>query len=400
MPRPVLRLFSIALVARTPYAAVGLLLIIRTKELTGSYAASGLVAAAGSIALAIVSPSVGRIVDRRGQTAVLRIAVTLNIAALTTFALLPHGTPLGALVACALVAGVSTPPIGACLRTLYPTLVQGDDLHRVYAIESAALELTYIIGPLLMLAIAGFAGTPAALIVAAAGLASGTLVFSATRASRSWRAAPADRPRARGGALRSPGLLTIAIAIALAGATFGAIEIAVPAACKAAHARGATGPLLAIWGVGSMLGGLAAARAGAPGDAARWIALLLAALGLSDLALVPVSAPLGLAPLLLVAGAAVAPLLGTAYSVVERVTPGDGQTEAFAWLTTAIGIGIAAGSALAGALVDAGGAGAGFATAAGFGLVACAITSARRDSLSASARSSPQAAAVPAAPAP
>jgi hypothetical protein len=53
MPRPVLRLFSIALVARTPYAAVGLLLIIRTKELTGSYAASGLVAAAGSIALGI-----------------------------------------------------------------------------------------------------------------------------------------------------------------------------------------------------------------------------------------------------------------------------------------------------------------------------------------------------------
>src|SRR5204863_106206 len=209
MPRPVLRLFLIAIVARTPYAAISLLLIVRTKELTGSYAASGLVVAGLSIAIATTSPWVGRMVDRRGQTAVLRATVAVSTSALVTFALLPHGTPLWALVACAAVAGA------------------------------------------------------------------------------------------------------------------------------------ATGPLLAVWGLGSMLGGLLAARAGAPADAARWLAILLAALGLGDLALVPVGSPGGLAPILLVAGAAIAPLLGTAYSLVDRVAPKDGQTEAFAWLTTAIGIGLA-----------------------------------------------------------
>jgi predicted MFS family arabinose efflux permease len=384
MPRPVLRLFCIAIVARTPYAATGLLLIVRTKELTGSYAASGLVAGAASVALALVSPAVGRLVDRDGQTTVLRVAVVLNASALTGFGLLPHGTPLGLLVGCAALSGAATPPIGACLRTLYPTLVEGERLHRVFAIESATLEVTYILGPLLMLAIASLAGTGTALVISAAALGGGTLVFSATRESRAWRAPPSGVARRRGGALRSPGLQTIAIAIALAGATFGAIEVAVPAACQAAGSKGATGPLLAIWGLGSMLGGLLAARA-APADAARWIVLLLAALGIGDLALVPVSALSGLAPLLLVAGAAIAPLLGIAYSVVERVTPGGGQTEAFAWLTTAIGVGIAGGSALAGALVDAGGPGAGFAAAAAAGLVACAVTSARRSSLAAPA---------------
>jgi predicted MFS family arabinose efflux permease len=383
MPRPVLRLFCIAIVARTPYAATGLLLIVRTKELTGSYAASGLVAGAASVALALVSPAVGRLVDRDGQTTVLRVAVVLNASALTGFGLLPHGTPLGLLVGCAALSGAATPPIGACLRTLYPTLVEGERLHRVFAIESATLEVTYILGPLLMLAIASLAGTGTALVISAAALGGGTLVFSATRESRAWRAPPSGVAR-RGGALRSPGLQTLAIAIALAGATFGAIEVAVPAACQAAGSKGATGPLLAIWGLGSMLGGLLAARA-APADAARWIVLLLAALGIGDLALVPVSALSGLAPLLLVAGAAIAPLLGIAYSVVERVTPGGGQTEAFAWLTTAIGVGIAGGSALAGALVDAGGPGAGFAAAAAAGLVACAVTSARRSSLAAPA---------------
>jgi predicted MFS family arabinose efflux permease len=381
VPRPVLRLFAITIVARTPFAAVGLLLIIRTKELTGSYAASGLVAGAGSIAVAISSPWVGRLVDRRGQTTVLRVAGVLSAAAIATFALLPDGVPLGALVACAAVAGAATPPIGACMRTLYPTLLQGDALHRVYALESAALELTYIVGPVLMLAIASAAGTATALIAAAAALSAGTLVFSATRESRGWRDAVADGARQRGGALRSPGLQTIVIAVGLAGATFGAVEVAVAAACQAAGAKGATGVLLAVWGLGSMLGGFAAARSGAPADAARWLALLLAALGLGDLALVPIASPAALAPILLVAGAAVAPLLGTAYTLVDRVAPAGGATEAFAWLTTAIGIGLAGGSALAGALVDAGGAGAGFAAAAAAGLVACAITSARRASL-------------------
>jgi predicted MFS family arabinose efflux permease len=381
VPRPVLRLFTLAIIARTPYAAISLLLIVRTKELTGSYAASGLVVGALSVAVAVASPWIGRLVDRRGQTKVLRVTVALSTTALVTFALLPHGTPLGGLVACAAVAGAATPPIGACMRTLYGMQLEGDRLHHVYALESAALEITYIVGPVLMLAIASVAGTGTAVIVAGATLGAGTLVFAATRESRAWRASPRDATAPRAAAWRSPGLQTIIIAVGLAGATFGAVEVTVPAACQAAGAQGATGALLAVWGLGSMLGGLVAARASAPSDTARWLAILLAAVGLGDLALVPVDSPAALAPILLVAGAAIAPLLGTAYSLVDRVAPSDGQTEAFAWLTTAIGVGLAGGSTLAGALVQAFGPGAGFATAAALGLVACALTTARRASL-------------------
>ena len=106
--------------------------------------------------------------------------------------------------------------------------------------------------------------------------------------------------------------------------------------------------LLAVWGLGSMLGGFAAARAGAPADAARWLALLLAALGLGDLALVPIASPAALAPILLVAGAAVRRCSERPTRSWTGSPPRSGQTEAFAWLTTAIGIGLAGGSALAG----------------------------------------------------
>jgi MFS family permease len=381
MPRRVVHLFSISILARTPLAAIGLLFIVRTKELTGSYAASGLVAGVASIANALSAPALGRLVDRRGQTAVLQISGAIAGGTLVAFASLPHDAPLAAPVALAAVYGLATPPLGTCLRTLYPILLEGDRLHRAYALESAALELTYIAGPPLLLGIAAATTTGTALIVAAAVLASGSFAFAAARESRAWRPTPAADATDRRRSLRSPGLHTIIVALGLAGATFGAVEVAVPAACQAAHANGATGALLAVWGLGSMLGGLAAARLAAPADAARWLALLLAGLGIGDLALVPVSSPVGLAPLLLAAGAAIAPLMATASSLIGRVAPDGRQTEAFAWLSTSIGIGLAGGSLLAGALVDAGGPSAGFAAAAAAGLLACAITSARRASL-------------------
>ena len=193
MPRPVLRLFCIAIVARTPYAATGLLLIVRTKELTGSYAASGLVAGAASVALALVSPWVGRLVDRNGQTD--RAARGGRPECERADRLRPAAV-MARRSACSSAARRSPAPprrrsaraCGRCTRRSWTASA----LHRVFAIESAALEVTYILGPLLMLAIASLAGTGTALVISAAALGGGTLVFSATRESRTWRAPPSD----------------------------------------------------------------------------------------------------------------------------------------------------------------------------------------------------------------
>lgn len=401
MPRPVLRLFAISIFARTPLAAIGLLLIVRTKELTGSYAASGVVAGVASVANAVSSPALGRLVDRRGQTVVLVVAGAATVAALAGFAALPEGVSVAGPLTAAAVAGVATPPLGACLRTLYPRLLGGEMLHRVFALESAALEITYVAGPLLLLGLATATSAAIALLAAAGVLGAGTIAFAAAPESRHWRGTgTAGEPAGRGGAIRSTGLQTIVIALALVGASFGSIEVAVPAICQAQGVGGATGPLLALWGLGSMLGGLVAARAAAPSDAARWLVVLLLGLTVGDLLLVPASSLALLAPLLLVAGAGIAPLLATANSLIGRVAPDGALTEAFAWLSTAIGAGLATGSSISGALVDAGGPGAGFATAAAAGLIACVVTNARRGSLAASGPSLAPAARAQAAPAP
>jgi hypothetical protein len=56
-------------------------------------------------------------------------------------ALLPAGAPPAAIVACAIAAGLTQPPIGACMRALWPELLDTPDRrHAAYALEGAALE--------------------------------------------------------------------------------------------------------------------------------------------------------------------------------------------------------------------------------------------------------------------
>ena len=61
------------------------------------------------------------------------------------------------------------------------------------------------------------------------------------------------------------------------------------------------------------------------------------------------------------------------FSLIEQQAPAGRRTEALAWLTSAISVGVAAGSAVAGQVIDAGGARWGYALAACCGAAAVAV---------------------------
>src|SRR3954453_9650163 len=107
-----LGLFVASSVARLPMGALGLLLVLHTQELTGSYAKGGLASGAYASALGISNPALARVVDRRGQTLVLRLGAPLAAAAIVGLAMLPGGAPLGAILAAAAAAGAAHPPGG------------------------------------------------------------------------------------------------------------------------------------------------------------------------------------------------------------------------------------------------------------------------------------------------
>ena len=120
-------LFIASCVARLPMGALGLLLILHTHELTGSYAAGGLASGVYALALGLSNPVLGRVVDRRGQTPVLRVGAPVAAAAIVLVALLPADAPAGVVIACAAATGASQPPVGACMRALWPELLATAD---------------------------------------------------------------------------------------------------------------------------------------------------------------------------------------------------------------------------------------------------------------------------------
>src|SRR3954454_13092079 len=88
----VARIYLASIVGRLPVGALGLLLILRTREMTGSYAFGGAVAAAYAVATGIGARLLGRVVDRRGQAAVLVPAALASGVLLGAYAALPTGT--------------------------------------------------------------------------------------------------------------------------------------------------------------------------------------------------------------------------------------------------------------------------------------------------------------------
>jgi MFS family permease len=371
-----LRILGSSVIARLPLAMLGIALLIHAHHLTGSFAAAGLVAGAYAVATGVGGPLLGRLVDSRGQTTVLVPSALATAGLLGVAAALPAGAPLALVVALAAGIGLATPPLGACVRTLLPGLVDEDTVRVAYAVDATAVELTWVFGPPLAFVVGALWSTGAALAAAGAVMLLGTVAFAVQPASRNWRPA-AHRERPAGGSLRAPGMRTLVSVMTAAGMLFGAVEVAVPAAHEAL-----AGPLMGLWGLGSLAGGIVTTRRGGGAHTPAGLALVLTFLAAGHLALIAATGSVAvLAVLLFIAGSAIAPTCASVYAMVERVAPGGTVTEAFAWLATAISVGTAAGASVAGILVEQTGPAAAFILAGIAGAVALVTTVLRAPTL-------------------
>lgn len=367
-------LLGSSILARLPLAMFSIALLVNAQHLTGSFAIAGAVSGAYAIAGAVSAPLLGRLVDRCGQTMVLVAGATVSALMLIATGLAPSSTPPALLVALAAGAGISTPPLSACIRTLLPGMVTDPSrLPALFAFESTVLEVTFVLGPPLALGVGAIWSTGAALAFAGIVMLAATLAFAAQPASRAWHPEP-GAPRRRGGSLGSPAILTLALIEIGTGAVFGATEVGVTAASKALGSTAAAGPLLGLWGLGSLFGGIAATRLGGGARRAGGVILLLTALAFAHGSLVfATGSVLAIAAVILLAGATIAPTAASVYAMVDRFASAGAHTEAFSWVETAGATGAALGAAVAGPLVQSAGATAAFAFGGAAGAVAVLI---------------------------
>jgi MFS family permease len=390
------RLLALSILARLPEAMLGIGLLVYTQHLTGSFAAAGLVTAAYGLAAGVGGPLLGRLIDARGSRSVLVASASLQAALLGAIAIAPAHLPVVVPVLLATGIGLSAPPVGACLRAQLPSLLADPStLGRAYTLETSVLELTWVGGPPLVLALGAMWSPGGALAIAGLVLLSSTIAFAAQPASRA--RVPVTVPeRPPGGSLRSPAMRTLTIALLSLGVLLGADEVAVTSAAKALDGTTASAaPLLALWALGSFCGGLLISRIGGRSGRAGGLALGLAALAAGHLALIPAAGNFGtLAAALLAAGAAIAPTEAAAYAMVDAAAPAGTITEAFCWLYTAIAVGNATGAAAAGYLAEHLGTTSAFALGASTCATAALVTALRARTLAPDPSSPPEPAAT------
>jgi MFS family permease len=165
------------------------------------------------------------------------------------------------------------------------------------------------------------------------------------------------------------------------GFAFGAIEVMLPAFADEEGQRQLAGVLIAVWSLGSGLGGfLYGARPRAfPLKTMHMAAALFVPVGMAGLALA--SSPLQMGLLVVIAGLPIAPLIATRNELAGIVALPGSETESFTWPLTALVAGLALGAAVAGALADASGWKAAVAAAVVAATLGALVTIARRATL-------------------
>jgi MFS family permease len=348
----VARVAVFALLGRLPFGTLPLSMVLLMRHEHYAYGQIGAVVATEALAVGATAVFMGRLVDRVGHARVLITTGTITATAICfEGAAMASGASVALLVALAAVQGATVPPISPSMRALWKELIPDERLDTAYAFDSIALELAFIVGPLLAAGLAT-AWTPlAGMLLAAAFYAVAAIGFATAPASRAWRPAESVE-RTRAGALRSSGIRTLALAAACAAVAFGALEVALTAFAEDQGSRGSVGPLITVWSIGSLVGGLVyGGRTWASPVSGRFLTLS-GLLGLGALPLPFAGSLVAMGAFLFGTGLALAPLGATAYALLGSLAPPGTATEAYSWHIVANVVGSSIGAFVAGLLID------------------------------------------------
>jgi MFS family permease len=376
--------------ARMPMSMFGLGTVLLIAAVTGRYGLAGLVAAVGSVGYALGAPQFARLSDKFGQRSVLRPQVAVFGAATVAFMTLAEiRAPLAAIIVFGALAGGTMPSVGSMVRARWSVLLAGTGrLHTAFSLESVADEIIFVVGPALVTLLATAVYPAAGLGAAMAMCVTGTLLFAAQRRTqpplrshpvprgrtvphghppprrrvlrraraplptRDGRIPPTPEPRRSGIWTAVPGLVTLVPVYWFLGAMFATIDLSTVAFAAEHGHISVAGLVLGTYAFGSAVGGLwyGTRHWRAPLERRFAMTLGCTVAGVATFWLMP--GLMALSAVIIVAGLSISPTLIAGYGLIERQAPPERQTEGMTWLSSAISVGAAAGSPLAGHLID------------------------------------------------
>lgn len=358
------RIIAAQLTARFPMGMTSLAVLLHVQHTTGSYGDAGLVLAAASVGQAVAGPVTSRWMGSWGIRQVLALTTVVCAASITALSLLPSLLPLDMVLGA--LAGISTPPVQSAVRTIYPKLVNSTQLTPLFSLDASLQEIIWIVAPVLVTFVSTQISTVVGLLMIVVILLGGGAWFILSPEVGRVRI-PRSR-RAFGRVLLRPAvLLATIIGFLLIGAC-AAVEAGVVATFG--HGGLDAGLVLAVFSLGSLAGGLLSGSI----PIGRWAMTRRLAIVAGGLALTLVSLDVWwLGGSLVVAGIGIAPALAVLFAMTSASVKFSDTAEAFGWVGTGQLIGAAAGSAIAGFLIDGAGSVGAFITAIGFAAVGLVV---------------------------
>lgn len=366
--------FSTAgLIGRLPIAMISLSVVLLQTSRGMSYALAGTISAAFAVAAAVGGPVVSGFVDRHGQHRILpSVSVAYALFMVGLIVAMDMRTALPVILLLALGAGLMMPNVGSLVRARWAYVCPNNsELHVAYAWESILDEVIFVVGPplatVLVLQVAPEAGLVACIVFLLAG-AAWLVRLRGTEPPRSSRSARTGRP-----AIASRGMPLLVVVFVLIGGVFGSFEVVTVAFAAEQGASGATGLLLALYAISSMVAGIVYGATRSPEFHGRRMDLMLTLMAVVTIGLPLAPNVYALGVVALLAGMAVSPVLISGTALVERIVPSSQLTEGITWTTTGMALGLAISAPVSGVVIDSAGARAAYLVTAGCAVVGCMV---------------------------
>jgi MFS family permease len=351
-------LLAVGVLARVPVTAIGMALTLHAVEsLDLGYIMAGLLTMASTVGLAVGSPLSGRFVDRYG----LRPVLAVTTAAQALFWATAWALPFPVLVGAAAVAGLLGLPVFSVVRQCLAAMVPLEQRRTAFSLDSMFVELSYMTGPALaVFGMITFGSGPTMAVIAIGLTGSGLALLLLNPPIRSAEELAQPGAKVSRRQWLTPGLLALLATVAAATFVLTATELAMVATMEGSKQTAWIGLAVGIWCVFSLTGGFVY------GGLSRGFSPLLLIASMALLT-VPVGLVSGawwwLVLALLPSGLLCAPSLSSTVEALTRRVPAGARGEAMGLHGTALLIGAAASAPVAGAIIDAHGAGWAFAVA-------------------------------------
>jgi MFS family permease len=334
--------------ARLAYGMITLGIFFKVEQETNSISLAGLAVGLNTLASSLSVGIRSSFIDKYGLTWPLRVLVPSYAALIVFFNYVDTEISL---VITALLLGLVAPPINLAVRPLWKVVVQESKQRTIFAIDTAVMSATAVIGPVLVTSLALSSNPKIALNSCAAAMLLGGIALALLKVTRTW--IPEKKEQGAEHLLKMPAIRLLIAEGAFIGLAYGLFETGIPAFTTIEGVAQRTGLIFAVMAIfnifGSLLAGLISKKI-----------TPLRAFRSTYLFWVIVCAPLALTnpdwTLLVISG-----LLGLAggmqmvffWEIVEAVRPKGTASSAIGWLWTFEGTAMALGAAISGFISEA-----------------------------------------------